>query len=231
MPPRLYHSALLACASMSFVGLAACGGFSPMYADASLNESLAGVAVEAPSHSRTGYLIRQAIDDELGRNRGDAPRYRVLLDLDEHRAPRGVRVNNVAGRYEISLVTKYAMVDAASGAPLISGAFVTQVSYDSADAPYAGLAASQEGEERVAQQAAVRLRLELSRYLNGHPYHAAPTAAGAQDRYQSKAGSRPLDTDTGNLDSPRDDLSAEPRSPNAPASETPASPVSPRDPI
>lgn len=203
-----------------------------MYAaESGLSQSLADVAVEVPSHSRTGYLIRQSIDDELGRKRSDAPRYRVLLDLDEHRSPRGVRVNNVAGRYEITLVTRYAMVDAGSGAPLTSGAFVTQVSYDSADAPYAGLAASQEGEERVAQQAAVRLRLELSRYLTGHPYHAAPTAAGAAERYTPKAGSRPLSSDVENLDAPRDDLSAEPRRNGEPGTDTPTSPVTPRDPI
>ena len=182
-----------------------------------------------PPHSRSGYLIRQSIDDELGRSRGEEPRYRVVLDLKETRAPRGVRVNNVAGRYEITLVTTYKLVDAESGYPLTGGGFVTQVSYDSADAPYAGLAASQEGEERAAQQAAVRLRLELSRYIAGHPYHAAATAAGAQQRYTPKAGAQTLSVDPGNLDAPRDDLNAERTDPNAPAA--PTGPTSPRDPI
>ena len=207
-------------------------GFTPMYAAQSgLSQSLAGVVVDVPSHSRTGYLVAQAIDDELGRKRGEAPRYRVQLDIKEFRAPRGVRVNNVAGRYEITLVTAYTLLDAETATPLSGGSYVTQVSYDSADAPYAGLAASQEGEERVAQQAAVRLRLELSRYITGHPYHAAPTAAGARDRYKAKAGSRPLSSDVENLDAPRDDLSAEPRSGDAPVSQVPPSPVTPRDPI
>jgi hypothetical protein len=171
--------------------------------------------------------MRQAIDDELGRNRGVAPRYRVLLDVKESRGPRGVRVNNVAGRYEINLTTNYQLVDADSSAPLTSGSFVTQVSYDSADAPYAGLAASQEGYERAAQQAAVRLRLELSRYINGHPYHSAPTAAGAQQRYVSKAGSAPLSSNPENLDSPRDEFTEEPGGRNAP----PKPPAAPRDPL
>ena len=223
-------------ASTGFAGLAAAAllsgcGFTPMYADAGLTQGLADVVVDVPSHSRTGYLVAQAIDDELGRKRGQAPRYRVKLDLKEFRAPRGVRVNNVAGRYEITLVATYALVDAQNGTPLSGGSFVTQVSYDSADAPYAGLAASQEGEERVAQQAAVRLRLELARYINGHPYQAAPTAAGRQERYTAKAGPQPVAPDVNNLDAPRDDLTTEQRPDAAPSSEEPSSPVTPRDPI
>ena len=172
-------------------GLSACG-FTPLYGDNALTQGLARVEVVVPPHSRTGYLIRQSLDDELGRARGEAPRYRVLVDVRESRAPRGVRVNNVAGRYEINLTTSYRLQDASTGAPLTSGAFVTEVSYDSADAPYGGLAASQDGQVRAAGEAAQRLRLELSRYINGHPYGEAPTAAGAAARYRPEVGAPTL---------------------------------------
>ncbi len=181
-------------ALIALPGLSACG-FTPLYGDTSLTSSLAQIDVVVPPHSRTGYLIRQAIDDELGRARDQAPRYRVRLDVRESRGPRGVRVNNVAGRYEINLSTKYLLEDAADGTLLTSGSFVTEVSYDSADAPYGGLVASQDGDTRAAGEAAQRLRLELSRYLNGHPYHGAATAAGAAARYQSVAGAPTLSGD------------------------------------
>lgn len=207
-------------------------GFTPLYADNSLTQSLAGVQVEVPSHSRTGYLVRQALDDELGRQRGEAPRYVVAVDLTEGKAPRGVRVNNVASRYEITLVTTYFLKDAQSGTILTAGSFVTQTSYDSVDAPYAGLAASQEGQERAASQAALRLRLELSRYINGHPYHAAATAAGRAARYQPKAGAPTLTTDPEDEDSPRDNRGRDPSDAALrPTDQPPPAPQRPSDPL
>ncbi|CAN5154257.1 hypothetical protein BH09PSE2_BH09PSE2_22560 [soil metagenome] len=213
---------LLALAALAVLpALSACG-FTPLYGDTSLTQSLAQVEVVVPPHSRTGYLMRQAMDDELGRARDQAPRYRVRLDLRESRAPRGVRVNNVAGRYEINLTTNYILEDATTGAPLTSGAFVTEVSYDSADAPYGGLVASQDGDARAAGEAAQRLRLELSRYINGHPYHEAPTAAGAAARYRPQAGAPTLSGEVTDEAPPTSDRgSAGPLDTGRPPADTP----------
>jgi len=53
---------------------------------------------------------------------------------------------------------------------LLQGSAPVIVDYDSADPPYAGVAAEQDGENRAANQAAISVRLALSRYFAG--YHA-----------------------------------------------------------
>lgn len=145
--------------------LAGCG-FTPLYATPGITGGLAGVEVDPPAHSRTGYLLRQQLDEQLGRDVSVAPTYRLALAVEEHRYPRGVRVNNVANRYEIELRVGYTLTEAATGRVLTAGTAPVNVSYDSADAPYAGVAAEQDGVERAANQAAVLIRLQLSRWLN-----------------------------------------------------------------
>ena len=86
------------------------------------------------------------------------------------RIPRGVRVNNVANRYEINLTVNYTLRAAGGTRILLQGAAPVMAVYDSADPPYAGVAAEQDGENRAANQAAIAVRLALARYFAG--YHA-----------------------------------------------------------
>ncbi|MBE7217671.1 MAG: hypothetical protein INR64_04290 [Caulobacteraceae bacterium] len=158
--------------------LAACG-FTPLYATPGVTGGLAGVAVDPPEHSRTGFLLSQKLDDEFGRKNGVEPTYRLGIAVREYRVPKGVRVNNVANRYEIDLNASFTLTDAATGRVLLTGSAPVQVSYDSADAPYAGVAAAADGEERAAEQAAVLIRLQVSRWLAANPRGAAAAAQAA----------------------------------------------------
>ena len=160
--------ALAAAGAAAAGGLSACG-FTPLYAESGVSQPLAGVAVVTPDHSRAGYLLREQLDDELGRDRGKPAAYRLVTKLSEYRVPLGVRVNNVANRYEVGLTVTWRLEDAASGRTLTQGASTGRVSYDSADAPYGGVAAEQDGENRAANQAAVQIRLTLSRWFAKHP--------------------------------------------------------------
>lgn len=162
VPRGTFTAALGPAAAMALAGC----GFTPLYATPGNVGGLRAVLVDAPAHSRTGYLLRQQLDDELGRDPAAAPAYRLGFTVDERRYPRGVRVNNVANRYEIQLNIAYTLTDAGTGRVLLTGVAPANVSYDSADAPYAGVAAEQDGEERAANQAAVLIRLALSRWLN-----------------------------------------------------------------
>ena len=164
LPALLAVPAMLAAAPM----LAGCG-FTPLYATPGLTGALSGVVVDAPAHSRTGYLVRQKLDDTLGRDPAHPATYRLALSIEEHRYPRGVRVNNVANRYEIQLSVGYILSEAATGRVLLTGSAPAIVSYDSADAPYAGVAAEQDGAERAAAQAALVIRQQVSRWLARQP--------------------------------------------------------------
>jgi LPS-assembly lipoprotein len=148
-------------------GLALTGcGFTPLYATPDLGAGLAAVEVMTPE-GRAGALLREQLDDALGRRASVAPAYRLELALSELRYPRGVRVDNVATRYEYVLTAAYALSVPGAGEPLKTGRVRVELSYDSADQPYASVIAQQDAQARAAQEAARRIHLELAAFLAG----------------------------------------------------------------
>jgi LPS-assembly lipoprotein len=152
---------------------AACGlggcGFQPLYAQTGVTSNLATVDVIAPE-GRTGFLLREHLDDALARNRDLAPTYRMDLVVGETRYPRGVRIDNVATRYEYVLTAAYVLRALPSGAVAKRGNVRVELTYDSADQPYQAIAAQQAAEDRAAQEAARRIQLELAAWLaTGYP--------------------------------------------------------------
>lgn len=149
---------------VALTGAAACG-FQPLYAESTgIAPILASTAVETPD-TRTGRLLREELEDEFGRQPGGAPRYRLVVDVDEIRYPRGLRVDDTANRYDLQLGVTYTMVELPSGAPVTSGFRSVVVTYDVADAPYAGVAANLDGQERAASEAARLIRSLVTRAL------------------------------------------------------------------
>jgi LPS-assembly lipoprotein len=159
------HLTLLMTAALglSALGLGGCG-FTPLYAASGVTPKLASIQVSRPD-GRTGFLMGQYLDDELGKDRADAPASRLLLKTNEVRIPRGIRVDNVASRYEVDLNTTYTLIEIATRKIVTAGLVKVNVTYDSADQPYAGIAAEQDGQRRAAEQAADRIRLELASYF------------------------------------------------------------------
>ena len=156
-------------AGLALIPLLAGCGFTPLYAETGVAPALKAVAIDTADHSRTAYFLRQQLDDELGRDRGAAALYRLALQIEENRFPLGVRINNVASRYEIALTVHWQLHDQASGAQLVEGVTPVRISYASADPPYAGVSAFQDGTERASREAAARVRQEVARWLAAHP--------------------------------------------------------------
>jgi LPS-assembly lipoprotein len=152
----------LAAASAALL-LSGCAGFQPLYGEP-VARNLSAVDVRAPG-GRAGYLIRQHLDDALGRDRSANVVYVMDLSLGEARYPRGVRIDNVATRYEYVLTATYALRSQATGAVAKSGQVRVELTYDSADQPYASIAAQQDAQERAAEEAARRIQLELAAWL------------------------------------------------------------------
>ena len=145
------------------VGLSSCG-FTPLYAQQGVVSKLASVDVVAPE-GRTGFLLREHLDDAFGRNLDAAPAYRMHLVIHESRAPRGVRIDNVATRYEYVLNASYVLNALPSGAVAKRGQVKVELTYDSADQPYAAIAAEQDAQDRAAEEAARKIQLELAAWL------------------------------------------------------------------
>ena len=153
----------LALLAVAATGLSACG-FTPLYGEPGVASSLAAIEVVAPE-GRTGYLLRQHLDDALAKGRSGAPAYRMDLQVGEQRYPRGIRIDNVATRYEYVLVASYRLAALPSGAVAKRGSVRVTLTYDSADQPYAAIAAQQAAQDRAAEQAARQIQLELAVWL------------------------------------------------------------------
>jgi LPS-assembly lipoprotein len=160
MTVRALAFAVLAAASTALSGC----GFTPLYAQQGVVSGLAAIDVVAPE-GRTGFLIRESLDDAFAKNRGAPAAYRMNLSLAEARYPRGIRIDNVATRYEYVLTANYQLSSLPSGAVAKRGAVRVELTYDSADQPYASIAAQQDAQQRAAVEAARRIQLELAAWL------------------------------------------------------------------
>lgn len=160
LAPKLTIGVLIA----ATLGLGGCAGFQPLYAQPAVVKNLAAIEVTAPE-GRTGYLLRQHLDDAFAKNHSAAPAYTMNLALSEARYPRGVRIDNVATRYEYVLVASYTLKTAPAGAVAKQGQVRVELTYDSADQPYASISAQQDAQDRAAEEAARRIQLELAVWL------------------------------------------------------------------
>ena len=143
--------------------LAGCG-FTPLYAAPGVTPGLSAIDVITPQ-GRTGHLLREELDDALGRDLAVPPAYRLDLYYGQARIGRGLRVDSVVSRYEMVLEVQYQLVDLRTGARAHAARVQAEVTYDTVDQPYAGVAAQQDGEARVAAEAARRIHLDLASWF------------------------------------------------------------------
>src|ERR1700689_256434 len=142
-------------------------GFTPLYADRGAVGGLTHIQVVAPK-GRGGYLLREDLDDALGHAKGDAPIYRLEMVLDQVRQAHGLTANDTAQRYELDLTVIYTLIDIATGKVATTGEMTSDVSYDSTDQPYAGIAARQDTQDRQASDAAQKIQVQIAAWLATH---------------------------------------------------------------
>jgi len=151
--------------ALTALALSACG-FTPLYGTTGVTPGLAAIETVAPA-GRGGYLLREQLDDVLARNVNVAPAHRLTFSVDEKRFARGVRVDNIANRYELRLKVKWSLTDVRTGTEIRKGETEAAVTYDSADQPYAAIAAQNDGQERAAAEVARKIQLDLANWLAG----------------------------------------------------------------
>jgi LPS-assembly lipoprotein len=148
-------------------GLGGCG-FTPLYATPGVAPGLSRVQVVAPE-GRVGFLLRQDLDDALGRDNAATPAWRLDMQLTQVRNARGLNVDNTAQRYELDAQVSYTLTDLATGKVAHTGQVSSAVSYDSAAQPYAGIAARQDTQDRIAADAAQKIQLDLATWMATRP--------------------------------------------------------------
>ncbi|HEY1448512.1 MAG TPA: LPS assembly lipoprotein LptE [Caulobacteraceae bacterium] len=152
--------------ALAGAGLGGCG-FTPLYATPGLSSGLSGIQVDAPN-GRVAYLVRESLDDDLGRDKGAAPAWRLNFTVDQTRDPRGLTVNDYAQRYQVGVTIDYTLTNLATGQVAHTGRVVSQVSYDAANDPYAGIAARQDSQQRAASDAARKIEIDLAAWMARH---------------------------------------------------------------
>jgi LPS-assembly lipoprotein len=151
--------------ALTTLALSACG-FTPLYATPGVTPGLASIETVAPD-GRAGFLLREQLDDVLARDAGVTPTYKLTMTVNEQRYARGVRVDNIANRYELRMTVVWRLGDAKTGAAIRTGRTEAAVTYDSADQPYAAIAAQNDGQERAAAEVARKIQLDLATWLAG----------------------------------------------------------------
>jgi LPS-assembly lipoprotein len=147
--------------------LAGCG-FTPLYATPGAAGGLTHIQVVAPT-GRVGYLLREDLDDALGHAKGDPPQYRLEMVIDQTRQAHGLTQNATAQRYELDMTVIYTLIEISSGKVATTGQVISNVSYDSSDQPYAGIAARQDTQDRLASDAAQKIQVQIAAWMAGHP--------------------------------------------------------------
>lgn len=152
--------------ALSTLALSACAGFTPLYGRPGVEGGLSSIETVA-SEGRGGYLLREQLDDALAHRAGDPASYKLMLSVNEQRFARGVRLDNTANRYELKMSVTWRLLDAKTGAEVHKGLTDVSVTYDSADQPYAAIAAQNDGQERAAAEVARKIQLNLATWLAG----------------------------------------------------------------
>jgi LPS-assembly lipoprotein len=76
------------------------------------------------------------------------------------------------------LIASYTLASEPSGALAKKGQVRVELTYDSADQPYASVAAQQDAQDRATEEAARRIQLELAAWMaTGEPKATPPKAA------------------------------------------------------
>jgi LPS-assembly lipoprotein len=147
------------------LALSGCG-FTPLYAQPGVAGGLQHVEVVAP-RGRIGYLMRESLDDDLGHAKSDKPLYKLELALTEGRQAHGLSSNDVAQRYEFDLKVVYTLTDLTTGKQVHTGSVYSNISYDSASQPYAGIAAAEDVQDRLASDAAQKVEVQVAAWMAG----------------------------------------------------------------
>ncbi len=166
---RLTILAALASAALAVSGC----GFSPIYAQPSGGAGAAAaplrnIAVEARGAERVDYIFERTMSDKLGAYSPSGV-YKLETVLEENRLGFGIRVDDVATRYESTVTVNYRLIRVSDGAILTRGARSGVASYDVSDDPFSELTAEERSIERAVEVAADKVRLDLTLFFADQP--------------------------------------------------------------
>lgn len=140
--------------------LSACG-LQPMYAGGGSGEVARGLAnIEvSPIEGRAGWLVRNALTDNLGvgGHQNVVPRYRLDVRLDDKLEGFALLSDDTIGRERRTLRARYQLVDLARGDIVLDASAGSDAGIDVMSSDYATIAAEQTALENLAVDVANRI--------------------------------------------------------------------------
>lgn len=144
--------------------LASCG-LQPLYSGGSTGvvaNTLSSVSVE-PIEGKTGWLMRNALNDRLGAS-GKAARYRLVVALDDQIEGFGVRADDTITRERRTLRARYQLIDNSTGTTLVDATAGSDAGIDVVSSEYATIAGENSALENLSQRVADQIVTRLSLY-------------------------------------------------------------------
>jgi len=89
--------------------------------------------------------------------------------MDTRRESHGLTANDTAQRYQLNLRVTYNLIEVSSGKVAHTGSVISDISYDSTDQPYAGIAARQDVQNRLAEDVAQKIEVQVAAWLASQP--------------------------------------------------------------
>lgn len=150
-------------APFAALALSACG-LQPMYAGGGSGAVAQGLAaVEIPAiEGRSGWLVRNALNDRFHAGGTASPRYRLDVRLDEKLEGLGVLADETIARERLTLRARYQLVDTADDTIVLDASDGTDAGIDVVGSEYAVIAAEQSAEERLASDLAGRIAARVA---------------------------------------------------------------------
>ncbi len=153
----------IALALWTALALGGCG-LSPMYAGGSNAAVAQGLAaVDIPTiPGRSGWLIKNALEERLGVAGQATPAYRLDVRLDDRIDALGVLGDDTVTRQRRILRARYQLVDLATGAILLDATSGSDAGIDVVSSEYATIAAEQTALENLARSVADRMATRIA---------------------------------------------------------------------
>jgi LPS-assembly lipoprotein len=118
----------------------------------------------APIDGKAGWLMRNALNDRLRRDRATPAQYRLEVELDDSISGFGVRRDDAVTRERRTLRARYRLVDAAKGTVLLDASTGSDAGIDVVSSEYATVVAESTALERLSQIIADQIVARVALY-------------------------------------------------------------------
>ena len=148
--------------------LPACG-LQPLYSGGSkgaVASTLGSIAVE-PIQGKSGWLMRNALNDRLGTPQADAAQFRLVVALDDQIEGFGVRADDTVTRERRTLRARYQLISRATGETVLDATAGADAGIDVVSSEYATIASENTALENLTQRVADQIVTRLSLYAGG----------------------------------------------------------------